>query len=188
MRWGHARDRGDWDTLKNCFHPDGTIHIAWIQASGYEFVEKSAARLSEFGEGEYEKHVFSPPHIQLNGPRAYTTIHAQHITRVIVEGIEFDWDFWGQFHDLVEKRDDEVWRLFSRTIVYERDRLDPVHPEKIPPGYFDDVDFGEFRQPVRFLDWRLSKKGIPAAKSILTINSPEEAALIADSLTWLKGD
>ena len=80
-----------------------------------------------------------------------------------------------------------AWRLASRTIVYERDRLDPVHPDQVPDGYFDDIDFGEFRQPVRFLDWRLSKKGIPAAKSILTINSPEEEALIADSLAWLKG-
>jgi hypothetical protein len=52
----------------------------------------------------------------------------------------------------------------------------------------DDTDFSDFLPQVRFLGWRLKKKGIPAAKELLTINSPEEADLIESSLKWLAED
>ena len=71
-------------------------------------------------------------------------------------------------------------------MVYERDRLDPVHPERMPEGYFDDIEFNAFRPPVRFLDWRLKKFGVQAATSIATINSVEEAELIKNKIAWLR--
>ncbi len=185
MIWGQARDRAEWDTLRNCFQPDGQINIAWISGPASEFIDKSSERLAEFKEGEYSKHVISPGRIQLNGRRAFSQCHVNHVTRVIVDDHEFDWEFWGQFLDLVEKREDGIWRLYNRTMVYEKDRLDPVHPEQLPDGYFDDTEFSEFLPQVRFLGWRLKKKGIPAAKNLLTINSPEEATLIENSRQWL---
>jgi hypothetical protein len=188
MIWGQARDRAEWDTLRDCFQPDGQINIAWISGPASEFIDKSSERLSEFKEGEYSKHVISPGRIQLNGQRAYSQCHVNHVTRVIVDGFEFDWEFWGQFHDLIEKRDDNVWRLCNRTMVYEKDRLDPVHPSILPDDYFDDTDFSEFLPQVRFLGWRLKKNNIPSAKKLLTINSPEEATLIKNAITWLNKD
>jgi hypothetical protein len=188
MIWGQARDRAEWDILRDCFQPDGQINIAWISGSASEFVAKSSERLSEFKEGEYSKHVISPGRIQLNGRRAYSQCHVNHVTRVIVDGYEFDWEFWGQFHDLIEKREDNVWRLSNRTMVYEKDRLDPVHPGILPDDYFDDTDFSEFLPQVRFLGWRLKKNNIPPAKKLLTINSPEEATLIQNAITWLNKD
>jgi len=185
MNWGQARDRAEWDNLRHCFQPDGTINIAWISGPASEFVDQSAARLAEFKRGEYSKHVISPGRIQLNDDRAFSQCHVNHVARVIVDDHEFDWEFWGQFFDLVEKRDDGVWRLFNRTMVYEKDRLDAVHPDQLPDGYFDDTDFSEFLPEVRYLSWRLKKNNIPAAKKLLTINSPEEAALVDDSLKWL---
>jgi len=185
MNWGQARDRAEWENLRNCFQPDGTIDIAWISGPASEFVDNSAERLAEFKQGEYSKHVMSPGRIQLNGNRAFSQCHFNHISHVIVNGHEFDWEFWGQFFDLIEKREDGVWRLFNRTMVYEKDRLDAVHPDALLEGYFDDTDFAEFLPEVRFLSWRLKKNNIPAAKKLLIINSPEEAALIDNSLNWL---
>ena len=185
MMWGQARDRAEWDNLRNCFQPDGQINIAWISGPASEFIDKSSERLSEFKAGEYSKHVISPGRIQLNGARAFSQCHVNHVTRVIVEGHEFDWEFWGQFFDLIERREEGVWRLVNRTMVYEKDRLDAVHPDQLPEGYFDDTDFSDFLPEVRFLGWRLQKKNIPAAKNLLTINSPEEMALIENSLKWL---
>lgn len=185
MRWGQARDRGDWNVLRDCFHGDGTIQIAWITGSGHEFVDKSAERLSEFGKGEHAKHIMSAPNTSLNGARAFCQTHVNHCARVIVDGIEFDWEFWGQFFDLVERREDGVWRLFQRTMVYEKDRLDAVHGDAIPDGYFDAGAFAGFPPEVRFLSWRLAKNGIPPSKNIITVNSPEEAALLARSKDWL---
>jgi hypothetical protein len=185
MRWGQARDRGDWDVLRGCFHGNGTIQIAWITGSGSEFVDKSAARLSESGKGEHAKHIMSAPNTSLKGARAFCHTHVNHCARVIVDGLEFDWEFWGQFFDLVERREDHIWRLFRRTMVYEKDRLDAVHGDAIPDGYFDADAFPGFPPEVRFLSWRLAKNGIPPSKNIITVNSAEEAALLAESKAWL---
>ncbi len=185
MRWGQARDRGDWDVLRDCFHGDGTIQIAWITGSGHEFVDKSAQRLSEFGKGEHAKHIMATPNTSLNGKRAFCQTHVNHCARVIVDGLEFDWEFWGQFFDLEERRKDGIWRLFRRTMVYEKDRLDAVHGEAIPVGYFDAAAFAGFPPEVRFLSWRLAKNGIPPSNNIITVNSPEEVALLAESKAWL---
>jgi hypothetical protein len=171
--------------LRDCFHADGTIQIAWITGSGHEFVDKSAERLSEFGPGEHAKHILSAPNTRINGARAFCQTHVNHCARVIVDGHEFDWEFWGQFFDLVERREDDRWRLFRRTMVYEKDRLGAVHGAAIPDGYFGDAAFAQFPPEVRFLSWRLAKKGIPPSKNFITVNSPEEAALLAASNAWL---
>ena len=184
-RWGQARDRADWDVLRDCFHPDGTIHIAWISGSGHEFVDKSANRLSEFGKGEYSKHVMSAPYVELNGARAVALTHVNHYARVIIDDIEFDWEFWGQFHDHLERREDDRWRILQRTMVYEMDRLDAIHGDAVPDSYFEGDDFTAYVPEIRFLSWRLGKKGIPAAKKILTVGSDEERSLHEDGTRWL---
>ena len=56
LTWGQARDRGEWDTLRACFQPDATIHIAWISDTAEEFVRRSADMLAEWKEGESSKH------------------------------------------------------------------------------------------------------------------------------------
>lgn len=185
MTWGQARDRGEWEVLKDCFQPDGTIHIAWISGSGYEFVDKSAAMIAEFKDGEYAKHMFGGMRIQLNNDRAYCQSHVNHVARIIVDDIEFDWEFWGQFHDLMERREDGIWRIFSKTMVYEKDRLDPVHAEDVPAGYFDDIDLSGFPKQVRFICWRLIKNGRKPATNLIVINSAGEEELVATSRAWL---
>ena len=185
MTWGQARDRGEWDVLRNCFQPDGTIHIAWISGPAQDFVDRSAAMIAEFKEGEYAKHMFGGTRVQLNCDRAYCQSHVNHVARVIVDDIEFDWEFWGQFHDLIERREDGVWRLFRKSMVYEKDRLDPVHAEDVPAGYFDDIDLTDFPKQVRFICWRLIKNGRKPATDMVVINSQEEKTLVTDSLAWM---
>jgi SnoaL-like domain len=41
IRWGHARDSDDWETLAGCFHNDATIHISWISGPAKDFVARS---------------------------------------------------------------------------------------------------------------------------------------------------
>ena len=47
MTWGQAPDRGEWDVLKNCIHPDGAIQTSWISGSGYEIIDKSATTIAD---------------------------------------------------------------------------------------------------------------------------------------------
>ena len=126
MRWGQARDRGEWETLRDCYHPDGTMHIAWISDSADEFVRRSEGMLSNERARGFSKHFIGPGRIQLNGRRAFSQCHVNLITRVTMDELDFDWEFWGQFFDWLERCDDGQWRIFKRTMVYEKDRLDPV--------------------------------------------------------------
>ena len=43
IRWGHARDSDDWETLAGCFHDDATIHISWIAGPVKDFITRSRA-------------------------------------------------------------------------------------------------------------------------------------------------
>jgi len=38
--WMH-RDLGEWEQLRNLFHPDGTIEITWFEGLASDFVEGS---------------------------------------------------------------------------------------------------------------------------------------------------
>jgi len=45
VRWGHAHDSDDWETIAGCFHDDATIHISWISGTAKDFVARSRAML-----------------------------------------------------------------------------------------------------------------------------------------------
>lgn len=185
INWGQARDRGEWDLLRDCYHPDGTMHIAWISDSGEEFVRRSAGMLANEKERGFSKHFIGPGRIQLNDRRAFSQCHVNLITRVAFDGIEFDWEFWGQFYDWLEKRDDDQWRIFKRTMVYEKDRLDPVDPTKLPAGYYEAMNLDDHPHQVRYLYWRTAKDGRTPVEDMVLVKTPEAAKLLDDSMAWL---
>ena len=185
MRWGQARDRGEWETLRDCYHPDGTMHIAWISDSAEEFVRRSEGMLSNERARGFSKHFIGPGRIQLNGRRAFSQCHVNLITRVTMDELDFDWEFWGQFFDWLERRDDGQWRIFKRTMVYEKDRLDPVEPAKIPAGYMEAMDLDRYPHQLRFMYWRTGKEGRKPVDDLVLAKTPEATKLTDDSLAWL---
>lgn len=56
IRWGHARDSDDWETLAGCFHDDGTICISWISGPAKDFIARSRAMAAARKPGEHSKH------------------------------------------------------------------------------------------------------------------------------------
>jgi len=66
IRWGHARDSDDWETLVSCFHDDASIHISWISGLARDFVARSRAMAAARKPGDHIKHVISGPWIQVN--------------------------------------------------------------------------------------------------------------------------
>lgn len=185
LNWGQARDRGDWPALRECFQPDGTIHIAWISGPAEDFVERSAGMLAAEHDRGFAKHVITPNRVRLNGRRAFSQCHVNFPTRAVIDDIEFDWEFWGQFYDLLEKRDDDQWRIFRRTMVYEKDRLDPVDPSKLPDGYFAAMNLEQYPHQVRFTHWRLAQAGRTPMPDMVLSKTDEAEKLLTDSLTWL---
>jgi hypothetical protein len=184
IRWGHARDGDHWDTLADCFHDDATIHISWISDTAKEFVRRSEEMNSARQPGDHGKHYIGGPWIIVNGNRAFSRVHVNLIARGTIEGTMFDTTNWFRFFDLLEKRDG-VWRIFKRTAVYEKDRVDPVPPAQFPPDFFDGVDLDQFPTATRFMNFRQVKRGGEPRADIPTVYSKEEAALRAEGDAWV---
>lgn len=39
----HWRDTKQWDQMRNTYHPDSFVRVAWFQGSGFAFVEAGKA-------------------------------------------------------------------------------------------------------------------------------------------------
>ena len=186
IRWGHARDSDDWETLSACFHEDATIHISWISGLAKDFVARSQAMATARKSGTHMKHVISGPWIRVNGDRAFSRCHVNLYHRTIMDGHEFDLQSWFRFFDLLERRDG-AWRIVKRTAVYDKDRIDPVDPRGIPKDFFADMDLSAFPSSAKFLCYILGRLGLPPSTNIISVATEEERVLREDSEAWLEG-
>lgn len=108
------------------------------------------------------------------------------MSRIVVDGYRFDWAFYAQFLDLVDKCDDGKWRIHFRTAVYERDRLDPVLPHAVPQSFWDSLELDSHPPQLRFMYGIRSRQDRPMPVDGLTfVRTPEEDALRARAEAWL---
>jgi hypothetical protein len=185
IRWGHARDSDDWETLAGCFHDDATIHLSWISGLAKDFVARSRAMAAARKPGDHTKHLISGSWIRVNRERAFSRCHANLYIRSTLDGYEFDLQSWLRFFDLLERRDG-VWRIVKRTAVYEKDRLDPVDPRGVPKDFFDDIDLSAFAASAKFLCYRQLRSGRSPSTNIVSVYSDEEHALREEGERWLE--
>lgn len=183
MRWGHARDSDDWETLAACFHDDATIGISWMSGLARDFLAGSKAMAAKRRPGTHVKHVFAGPLILVRGGRAFSRCHVTLSARAIIDGHELDFTSLFRFFDLLERRD-QAWRIFRRTGVYEKDRMDPVDPRGVPASFYADMDLSAFPPETRYLSFRQMKTGVPTVPMI-PVYSAQEEALKKDCLDWL---
>jgi SnoaL-like domain len=185
IRWGHARDNDDWETLAGCFHEDATIHISWISGPAKDFIARSRAMAAARKRGEHNKHVISGPWIRVTRDRAFSRCHVNLYIRSTIDGHEFDLQSWFRFFDLLERRDN-VWRIVKRTAVYEKDRLEPVDPRGVPKDFFADMDLSAFPASAKFLCYRQVRSGRSPSTIIISAFSDEERALREEGERWLE--
>jgi SnoaL-like domain len=185
IRWGHARDSDDWETLAGCFHDDATIHISWISGPAKDFIAGSRAMAAARKPGDHTKHFISGPWIRINRGRAFSRCHANLYIRAVMDGHEFDLQSWLRFFDLLEKRDN-VWRIVKRTAVYEKDRLDPVDPRGVPQDFFTGMELSAFPPSAKFLCYRQLRSGRSPSTDIVSVYSDEERALKEEGERWLE--
>ena len=72
IRWGHARDSDDWETLSACFQEDATIHLSWISGPARDFVARSRAMAAARKPGTHLKQVISGPYGSLSTETAHS--------------------------------------------------------------------------------------------------------------------
>lgn len=185
IRWGHARDSDDWETLAKCFHENATIHISWISGSAQEFLAKSRAMAAARRPGAHTKHLITGIWSTVNRDRAFSRCHANLYIRDEINGQLFDLESWFHFCDLVEKRN-HCWRIVKRTAIYEKDRVEPVDPHGFSEDLFATKDLSAFPASAKFLCYWIRRCGGSPCSNIVSVYSDEERALRREGELWLQ--
>jgi hypothetical protein len=184
--WAFARDHGEWDTMRACFHPDATVRVLWYAGPAGEFLERTIKSHHEYGPGESSKHWFGNSRVWVKGDRALLETDAQVLGRTNIAGHMFDFTLFIRLYDRMERRQGE-WRILRMDAIYDKDRLDPVLAGTIPAGFFDGVDLTGPGAAVALMRWRLAKRGGKVPADLPMRGADSEKQLRAANEAWLAG-
>jgi hypothetical protein len=110
--WIH-RDLGEWDQLRELFHPDATIEITWFTGKASDFVDGSM----KMGASDLKtKHIITSPVVTFNGDKAIAETNAIVVGDNAVLGVGCEGH--ARFYDRVEKRGG-VWKIVDRQAIYD---------------------------------------------------------------------
>ncbi|KPC52005.1 nuclear transport factor 2 family protein [Amantichitinum ursilacus] len=174
--WMH-RDLGQWDQLRNLFHPDGTIEITWFEGLASDFVTGSM----RMGASDLRtKHLIATPTVTFNadGTKAILETNAM----IVGENIKLNLgcECHNRFYDLAEKRDG-VWKLFHRQSIYDMGTFTfPLGPVAI-----DAAIVGKYPREYATLAYLLEQSGFPLQRVFATRGSQLEADMKAAAQRWL---
>jgi SnoaL-like domain len=183
--WAFSRDQGDWEALRNCFHPDATITVAWYSGPAAGFVERSIAMAKARRPEEHHKHWLGNMLAEVAGERAVVETDAMVLIREYIGDHLFDYSSWLRFYDLVERRE-RVWRLFKASCIYEKDRLEPVVPGMVPASFYDSIALSR-DAGFAYMRFRQIQKGRSVPSGIVMAGSPAEQELRREGRAWLSG-
>ena len=117
--WAFYRDRREWDNLKDCFTPDGTMVTLFYTGpiGGFlEYVKKMAE----------SKHLIANTQITINKNKAICESNTLFSGRIRIDNMDADMTVFCRVFDFFEKGNDEIWRINKRVVDYEKDRIDPI--------------------------------------------------------------
>lgn len=171
------RDLGNWEGLRNLFHPDGTIEITWFEGLASDFVDCSM----RMGASDLRtKHLIAQPAVTFNasGNKAILETNAM----IMGENVKLNLgcECHNRFYDLAEKRDG-VWKLFHRQSVYDMGTFTfPLGPVEI-----DQSVVTKYPREYAALAYLLEKSGFPLSRIFATRGSELEQKMKASAKAWL---
>lgn len=124
--WVLWRDAGDWERFRTVWHQDGYMMATWFQGTADEFIRVSK---EGFERGVNILHFQGAATAEINGARAISQTKMSIHQRAMVHDVLCDVVCMGRFYDFFEKRG-ERWGVVHRQPIYEKDRMDPVDPDK----------------------------------------------------------
>ncbi len=182
--WAVWRDAGDWERFRTVWHDDATMMATWFQGPATEFIRVSR---EGFERGVRILHFLGGTSIDVNQDqdRAIAQTKMTISQRAEVHGVSCDVVCTGRFYDFIEKRDGK-WAIVLRQPIYEKDRLDPVHPaahleldqqllDRFPVGY-------------RHLAYAQTAIGYDVKRDMPGLTGPEVEDLYARGAAWLSKD
>lgn len=176
-----ARDQGLWDVMAGCFHPDAHIRTSWYDGNGVDYIP-ATQKLLEKVPGS--KHWIFPGFVQTNLDRATVESPGMIFNRTVLEGVEVDYHIFCRYHCRVERRDD-VWRLLTFEVIFERDVMRSLDPSNELP--IDWELLAKYRPTYRFLAYLQDRRGYNLSHDLLGDDRPEDLKKFHDGENrWLQ--
>jgi hypothetical protein len=182
QRWAVARDTGDWDTLRQVFHPEGRMTATWFSGTAASFIAQAA---ESFAKGGRSAHVMGGTLVRLNGGKAVAQSRMTLLSRAVVEGVEVDVTCHGGFHDRFVRHEGR-WRLLQRNCFYEKDRMDPVKAGTAP--LLDPALLERYPEGYRHLAYVQTRAGMTVEPQMPTLRSAALETLYKEGKAWLESD
>lgn len=174
--WMH-RDLGEWEQLRQLFHPDGTIEITWFEGLASDFVDGSM----RMGASDVRtKHLIGTPAVTFNADATKAIVETNAM--IIGENVKLNLGCVGhnRFYDMAEKRNG-VWKLFHRQSIYDMASF------TFPLGVVEVEQSTAAKYPREYaaLAYLLEKSGFPVQRVFATRGSALEQQMKADGQRWL---
>lgn len=184
QQWAFSRDRGDFDAMGECFHPGARASISWFQGLIVDLIPMLVGSDKARKPEEHSKHLIGNCLVTINGDRALMETDVSILMREYVDGQLFDYTGYCRFYDRVERRDGQ-WAITLWTIIFDKDRLDPV--QGIAPDWLRQVEWEPNTSNFTFMKLRQLKKGRQVPADTIMGNSDAESRLRHSSEAWLQG-
>jgi hypothetical protein len=179
--WVLASDAGDWERFARVWHDDGWMTATWFQGPATEFQK---ARRAGFERGVSIIHFLGGTSVELRGERAIAQTKMTINQRATVDGVVVDAVCTGRFYDFFAKRGGR-WAIVRRQPIYEKDRLDPVEPNRKLD--LDATLLAKFPEGYRHLGYLQTKAGFNVRLGLPGLRGAEVARLYAEGAAWLEG-
>jgi hypothetical protein len=186
QQWAFARDHGEWETMRACFHPDATVRVLWYSGPVAGFLDETIESGTGRRLGEGTKHWLGNSRVWVKGDRALLETDAMVLGRNRFQGHLVDFTLYIRFYDQLERRQG-TWRILRMDAIYDRDRLDPVIPGSVPAGFFEGVDMTGPFAAIGLIRWRTEKRGGKVPDDLPIGGTETEKKLRAANEAWLAG-
>jgi hypothetical protein len=186
-------DACEWENLKSIFHPDAYIYTTWTGRTHHlDFIQASQAGMDR---GAFIMHRIhgSSTDITPDAKRAITKMKATITQRFTIDGCEADAESDCRFCFFWEKQSTGDWKARFVRHWYEKDKLIPVNPAKVPK--LDEDKLNGFPSGYRYLAY--CQEATMGVKVLLdmpghrrendNVNGKKHDLLYWQSKQWLDG-
>ena len=175
-----GRDRGWWDQMAGCYHPDSRVRSMWFTGSGRDFANASRAMAAR---GDHARHRLSVPSVHVRGERAVVTMPMAIEFRVTLHDVEADLVSYARGIYRLKPYDGRM-RICDLSTVYERDSLSAVIPGDVIP--LDRQVLAAQPTSYRMLAYYFVTRGYEIDQDMPGDDRPEAAdALMTEAFDWL---
>ncbi len=147
--WPMYRDACEWENFASIFHPDAHIYTTWSGRLHFrDFFEISKTGMDK---GAFIMHRCNgaSTDIRIDGTRAVTKMKAVITQRFTIDNCEVDVEADCRFCYLWERDFAGDWRAKLVRHWYEKDKMIPVNPNKIPK--LDEAKLSKYSPGYRML-------------------------------------